>query len=314
MTAPQAQTKLNDLSEFMNSYEGLVNPKKLEWHRWLKDAQALRINDPAEGYLMEGLVYRAQGKIAKGLEYLTKSYRLDKMVAGKNYAFMLAENGLHSEAELAFLQLLEINRADSSLLEGLLLSVHRTLNKDSLMKAIKLFCPTNPVADKVRADAFVLIEEIDAEIASLEMLDIPIEAYREFWEIVDKTKNKYYMGNTKVIIEHQTDEFGKSLLIEDVLPNVSAEDCARLNYELEKAINNEYLSDIYRKTNFKFTPWIKEQETNTQSQPETTSVREMPEPFDFDLERMEKMLDTEFVEVPHFNTDEELIAWIEDGA
>lgn len=38
------------------------------------------------------------------------------------------------------------------------------------------------------------------------------------------------------------------------------------------------------------------------------------EQFNFDLERMDRMLDTNFVKVPHFDNDEDLIAWIESGA
>jgi len=37
------------------------------------------------------------------------------------------------------------------------------------------------------------------------------------------------------------------------------------------------------------------------------------EKFNFDLERMDRMLETNFVKVPHFDNDEDLIEWIENG-
>lgn len=42
----------------------------------------------------------------------------------------------------------------------------------------------------------------------------------------------------------------------------------------------------------------------------TIQEQRADESFNFDLERMETMLDTEFVEVPKFATDEELMDWL----
>lgn len=38
------------------------------------------------------------------------------------------------------------------------------------------------------------------------------------------------------------------------------------------------------------------------------------ESFNFDLDRMEFMLDTEFTEIPKFETDEELVEWLENNS
>ncbi len=255
MSASRPQSKLSEVSDFMNQHQGIIDPNRLELRRWLNDARALRQSEPAAGYMMEGLVYRAQGNIVKGTEYLKKSYRIDPLLAGKNYVSLLTVNGNFDEAESVALKLIQNSRTDVGLLRCILVSLPHTLNKNNLIQAIDVFKPTNPYAKEILNLANFMLDDIKKTLSSLELSNVTVETYRNYWMLASKIRNANYMGGSHITITHQVNELGDFLIIEDSLLNVSIDDCMRMNDELiEAIIDDDYPFDEYRKIVFNFSP------------------------------------------------------------
>lgn len=255
MSASRPQSKLSEVSDFMNQHQGIIDPNRLELRRWLNDARALRQSEPAAGYMMEGLVYRAQGNIVKGTEYLKKSYRIDPLLAGKNYVSLLTVNGNFDEAESVALKLIQNSRTDVGLLRCILVSLPHTLNKNNLIQAIDVFKPTNSDAEKVLKTSNLLLKDMDKVLHSLKMSDVSIDTYKRYWKLVSNVRNSNYMGNSNVTVDHQVNELGVFLTIDDSLHNISIDNCIRMNDELiEAIIDDDYPFDEYRKIVFNFSP------------------------------------------------------------
>lgn len=255
MSASRPQSKLSEVSDFMNQHQGIIDPNRLELRRWLNDARALRQSEPAAGYIMEGLLYRAQGKIAEGLEYLEKAYRLDSLLASKNYFSLLATNGEYGKAENVALHFIQKDRADSELLQFMLSIIMYSLNEDNLNQAINMFKPTNPYAKEILNLANFMLDDIKKTLSSLELSNVTVETYRNYWMLASKIRNANYMGGSHITITHQVNELGNFLIIEDSLLNVSIDDCMRMNDELiEAIIDDDYPFDEYRKIVFNFSP------------------------------------------------------------
>ena len=255
MSASRPQSKISEVSDYMNQHQGMIDPSRLELRRWLNDAYALRKSEPALGYMMEGLIYRTQGKIAKGLEYLKKAYRIDPLLASKNYLSLLATNGEYDEAESIALDFIQKDRANSGLLQCMLFSIPHTLNNDNLSQAIKLFKPTNINAEKILESSKSLLVDMEEVMHNLGASNVSIDTYRRYWKLASIVRNTNYMGSSNVSITHQVNELGAFLIIEDSLLNVSMEDCMRMNDELiEAVINDDYPFEEYRKIIFNFSP------------------------------------------------------------
>lgn len=257
MRAPQAQSKLSEVLEFLQQYEGTINPNKLIFGRWIKDAQALRLVDPSEGYMMEAWVYRAQGKLDKALEYMKNAYRLDSSSnsVNVNYASLLLSSGDFNESEKLCIKRIRLDRTNTDIFKILITNTLHTFNQDVLFEAIELFIPTNPEAEKVIGQAKKRIFDFDHMQSTLESANLSIEVYKRFSSITQKVRNTRYIGESRTVINCEVNELGTFLLIDEALANASIEDCLSMYDDLvEEIINDDHYFEEYKKIIFNFIP------------------------------------------------------------
>lgn len=255
MSNPQPKSKITEVESFMSSYHGMIEPNRIQFIRWLKDAQALRSTNPATGYMMEGLVYRTQGNLHKSLNCIENSYRLDWLPAGNNYAFILSAAGEFEKATEVCLRIIEAERTNTTFLEQLVSIFSYTLDTDSLKKGISLFLPTNPDAVKVLEKAKLELSSYEDMMYNLNASNITVETYRNFQRVLSKVRNSNYMGTSEISIDYENNEAGSFLVVEESLANASIDDCLRMNDELIDAIiDDDYSFEEYRKIIFNFRP------------------------------------------------------------
>ena len=266
MIAPQKQSKLSEVVKFIQHYEGIINPNRIELIRWLKDAKALRLSNPVAGYMMEGCVYRAQGKIEQASEYMKKAYRLDPFSTNVivNYASSLSSNGKFDESEELCMKHISTHRANVAMFKILLINTAYTFNKQHLTDAINLFMPTSLEGDQVIEQARKELLDFESMLETLELVNVSIETYKRFNALAQQVRSSYYLGASSTSIDYEINELGTFLLIEESLSNVSIEDCLHMNDDLiEAIIDDDYPFEEYKKIIFNFIPTTKVAEKPT---------------------------------------------------
>lgn len=255
MTNPQLQSKLIEVEDYIRLNHGVLCADKLKTRRWLRDAHALRVSDPTVGYMMEGMVYRIQGDIPKALEYIGKSYRLNRMLAGNNYASMLSANGDFEQAQEICLQLLNVERADSTIFKQLLSCVSPTLNSAVLEEAISLFLPANPKAKSMVEEARLQLKSFGNVLSNLEVASISEDTYIKFRRLVSKIRNANYMGSSRIELDYEINELGSFVVMEEFLDNASIDKCLQMNEDLiNSIIDDDHPFEEYQKIIFSFRP------------------------------------------------------------
>ena len=255
MTTPQAQSKLNEVYEFLISFEGMINPNYIRFSRWLRDAQALRQSNPAEGFLMEALVYRAQGKLDKAVEYAKKSYQLDKTVARNDYATLLSEAGRFQEAiDLSLLNLREDN-FNRYALNRLIVDSSIALDKEALSQGLSLFRDPNNKSGELLLSGYSKLEYFDEEISIIEQAKITIDSLMAISSIAAKASNSYCLGNSQVSMAIQSNEVGIFLIIDEKIPNVSIDDCFMIHDKyIDDLLDSELSFKDYNRIVYNFLP------------------------------------------------------------
>ena len=255
MTTPQAQSKLNEVYEFLTSFEGMINPNYIRFSRWLRDAQALRQSNPAEGFLMEALVYRAQGKLDKAVEYAKKSYQLDKTVARNDYATLLSEAGRFQEAiDLSLLNLREDN-FNRYALSRLIVDSSIALDKEALSQGLSLFKDPNNKSGELLHLGYSKLEYFDEEISIIEQAKITIDSLMAISSIAAKASNSYCLGNSQVSMAIQNNEVGIFLIIDEKIPNVSIDDCFMIHDKyIDDLLDSELSFKDYNRIVYNFLP------------------------------------------------------------
>lgn len=255
MITPQAQTKLNEVYDFLISFEGMINPDNIRFSRWIKDAQALRQSNPAEGFLMEALVYRAQGKLDKAVEYAAKSYRLDKAVACNDYANLLSEAGQFKESiDLSLLNLQEDN-FNRNALNRLIIDSSITLDKEALSQGLSLFKATN---DKSK-DLLVLVNDrlnkIKEELSILEQIKVNLATFKAISSLAARASNSSCLGGSQISMTLQNNEVGTFLIIDEHMPNIDIDDCFMIHDKYtEDLINSDLSFKDYKRIVYNFLP------------------------------------------------------------
>ncbi|WP_218690457.1 M48 family metallopeptidase [Psychrobacter sp. BF1] len=255
MTAHQAQSKLNEVYDYLISFEGMINPDNIRFSRCLRDAQALRKSNPAEGFLMEALVYRLQGKLYQAVEYAEKSYRLDKIVARDNYAILLSEAGQFKEAiALALLNLQEDN-FNTYALNRLIVDASITLDKDALSQGLSLFKDPNDKSKELLCLGYSSLKTIDEKISILEPASVTIDTLIQVSSIAARASNSYYLGNSQISMIIQHNEVGTFLIINQEIPNLDIDDCFIIHDKYtEDLINSDLSFKDYKRIVYNFLP------------------------------------------------------------
>ena len=236
MTAPRPQSKLNDVYDFLISFEGIINPNNIRFTRWLRDAQALRQSSPAEGFLMEALVYRAQGRLDKAVEYAEKAYRLDKAVARNDYATLLSDAGRFKEAVILALTNLQEDNFNAHALSRLIVDSSMTLDKDALLQGLSLFKDPNDQSKDLVQLGSSKLKLLDEKISTLELASVTIDTFVRVSSIAAIASNSYYLGNSRVSMTIQNNEVGTCVILTEKLKNVDMDDCF--------AIHDKYIDDL----------------------------------------------------------------------
>lgn len=236
MTAPQAQSKINEVYDYLISFEGMINPNNFRFSRWLKDAQALRQSNPAEGFLMEALVYRAQGQLDKAVEYAEKSYRLDKIVARDNYATILSNAGRFEEAIELDLANLQKDNFNKYALHRLIMDSSITLNKNALSQGLALFKDPNDQSKDLIAVANEYLDKFVQNEAILKQANVSIDVFRKVKSIATRAISTYYLGDSAISMNIQYNEVGTCVILTEKLKNVDMDDCF--------AIHDKYIDDL----------------------------------------------------------------------
>lgn len=255
MVANQAQSKLNDVYDFLTSFEGMINPDNFRLIRWLRDAKALGQSNPAEGFLMEALVYRAQGKLDKAVDYAKKSYQLDKSVACNDYATLLSEAGQFQEAiDLSLLNLREDN-FNRYALNRLIVDSSISLDKEALSQGLSLFKDPNNKSEELLHSGYSKLEYFDEEISIIEQAKITTDSLIAISSIAAKASNSYCLGNSQVDMAVQNNEVGIFLIIVEKIPNISIDDCFTIHDKYtDDLIDSELSFKDYKRIVYNFLP------------------------------------------------------------
>lgn len=260
MSAPQKQSKFSEVVRFIQQYEGIINPNRIEFIRWIKDAEALRLSNSTNGYMMEACIYRAQGKTEKALEYMKKAYRLDPFSTSVivNYASLLNSNGKFDESEELCMKHISAHRTSTAMFKILLTNTKYTFNKQHLTDAINLFISTSLEGDQVIEEARKGLLDFESMLETLESANVSIKTYKRFNTLAQQVRSSYYLGESRTSVDYEINELGTFLLIEESLSNVSIEDCLHMNDDLiEAIIDDDYPFEEYKKIIFNFIPTTK---------------------------------------------------------
>lgn len=255
MSVIQPQSKLDEVVSYLNLCQGIIKINDFQLASWLRDAKALQKTNPVEGYMMESLVYRAQGKIRLAVQYAEKAFRLDKSIAGSNYLALIKEAGCLDKADELAIELLNLYRTDTSIFDLFVMNSPYTLNIDLLKEGIRLFKPTNKKAQNMVKQAESYLEAFNANLEMLKLTGVSIETFKRVMEVSTRIKSRQHIGTNKLRISYQDNEIGKFLIITQSLKNTSVEDCIRMNDEFVDAIiDDDYPFQEFRKIIFNFMP------------------------------------------------------------
>lgn len=255
MTAHQAQSKLNEVYDFLMSFEGMINPDNIRFSRWLRDAQALRKSNPAEGFLMEALVYRLQGKLYQAVEYAEKSYRIDKMIACDNYATILSNAGRFEEAIELDLANLQKDNFNKYALHRLIVDSSITLNKNALSQGLALFKDPNDQSNELIALGNDYLEQFVQDEAILKQANVSIDVYRKVKSIAARAISTYYLGDSAISMNIQYNEVGTCVILTEKLKNVDMDDCFTIHDKyIDDLIDSDLSFKDYKRIVYNFLP------------------------------------------------------------
>lgn len=257
MTAHQTQSKINEVYDFLIAFEGMINPTSIRFSRWIRDAQALRKSNPAEGFLMEALVYRAQGKLNQAVDYAKKSYQLDKSVACNDYATLLSDTGYFEEAtKLALLNLQEDN-FNTYALNRLIIVSSITVDKNALSQGLSLFKDPNKKYKDLSDLGYSTLENLDVRISALEQAKVTLDTFVAVSSIATKALNTHYLGTTRIKNTIQHNEVGFFLIVNHKIASVDINDCFIIH---DKYTNDLLDSDLsfkdYKRIVYNFLPLV----------------------------------------------------------
>ena len=255
MTTPQAQSKLNEVYDFLLSFEGIIDPNNIKFSRWLRDAQALRKSNPAEGFLMEALVYRAQGKLDKAVDYAKKSYQLDKKLAGNDYATLLSDAGRFEEAlKLALMNLQEDNFSTYALTR-LMVDSSIVLDKEALFQGVSLFKDPDNIYRNLLPTSDNMLENIDKRLSMLKQTYITVDNFIAVTSIATRALKSHYLGDSDVVTSIQHNEVDTFLIANEKIPNVSIDDCFMIHDKYtDNLIDSELSFKDYKRIVYNFLP------------------------------------------------------------
>ncbi len=255
MTTPQAQSKLNDVYEFLISFKGMINPDNIRFSRWLRDAQALRKSNPAQGFLMEALVYRAQGKLDQAVDCAEKSYRLNELVACNDYATILSNAGQFKEAvDLALINLQKDN-FNTYALTRLIIDATITLDKDSLYQGLSLFKDPNDKSRDLLSLGHSNLKNFDEKISTLEQANVTVDNLIAVSSIATRALNSYHLGDSRVGMDIQYNEVGIFLIINEEVSNIDIDDCFIIHDKYtDDLIDSELSFKDYKRIVYSFLP------------------------------------------------------------
>ena len=255
MAVYQAQSKLDEVYDFIMSFEGMINPDNIRFSRWIKDAQALRQSNPAKGFLMEALVYRAQGKLDQAVDCARKSYRWDKAVARNDYANLLAEAGQFKEAiDLSLLNLQEDN-FNRNALNRLIIDSSIALDKEALSQGLSLFkAPNNKTKDLLPL-VNDRLDRIDEELSILEQIKVNLATFTAISSLAARASNTYCLGGSQISITLQHNEVGTFLIVDEKLSNIDIDDCFTIHDKYtDDLIDSELSFKDYKRIVYNFLP------------------------------------------------------------
>lgn len=264
MSIGQPQTKINEVVDYLENYQGMINHNDFKFRLWLKDADALikSGDNVLLGYIMRGLTYLAFGNLEEAEYAITNAYKLSKTKTGVNYLTILARNGKSARAFDAALELLTINPTNASVLYFLLNNIVSSLDIEKYQSAIALFKPTDKSSEELLTGAKQGIEIMMKTVNKIELAGVPLEIYQYIMDKASVVLNQNYYGKAKVVVDLINTEFGKFLHIQEYLMGVSDEGCLNLNEILEESIINDDKFDFaeYQKIVYEFKPMSLEME------------------------------------------------------
>lgn len=255
MTAHQAQSKLNEVYDFLISFEGMISPDNIRFSRWLRDAQALRKSNPAEGFLMEALVYFAQGKLDSAVNFAKKSYQLNKSVARNDYATILSNAGYFEEAvKLALISLQEDN-FNTFALTRLIIDSSITVDKEALSQGLSLFKAPNHKFEELLCLGHSKLKYLDRQASTLEQAKVTVNDFIAVSSIATRALNTYYLGNSEVTTAIQHNEVGIFLIINEQIPNIDIDNCFMIHDKyMNDLIDSELSFKDYKRIVYNFLP------------------------------------------------------------
>ena len=255
MTTPQAQTKLNEVYDFMMSFEGMINPNNIRFSRWLRDAKALRKSNPALGFLMEALVYRAQGNLDQAVDYAEKAYRLERAVAGDDYATLLSNAGLFEEAVKLVLMNLQEDNFNNHAINRLIIDSSITIDKNALSQGLSLFKDPNHNYKDLLSPGYSNLDNFAEKMWALEQANITLDTFLAVSSIATRALNSCYLGNSEVNVDIQRNEVGTFFIIDHKVAKIDIDDCFMIHDKYtDDLIDSELSFKDYKRIVYNFLP------------------------------------------------------------
>lgn len=221
----QVKPKSLEAYEYIQNYQGLINPNNFLSHKWLKDAKALIKVDAPAGWALKSYAYILAGHPQEALYAMQNAQKLGHVTADFNVAVILRAMGELEKSNLIALEYLQHNPQDNISANILLDNALSLLDLDLANKVMQLY----------QGDASLLntkdIDNLHQRMAILDNANIPYQNFTTILKLIVRFLSDKYIGNLPTVIREGYTELGNYIEIK-VFVDIDDEQCVILQDKL----------------------------------------------------------------------------------
>lgn len=245
----QPKPKTQEAYEYLKNYQGLTNPNKIEFRRWLKDGEKLVATSPVDGYILQGFAHDLLGNAILALDSMKKAKMLNNYFGKVNYASLLTRFGKYEESTQICLALLQQNPMDKHVFLMVLDNADFALDAELAKTAFSLYKGND-------MDLQPFLSSLNKKTQILQEININKEIFINIKKRLFNFLSYHYCGDfvTKPLIVEN--EIGKRIDLNVYLNNVDVYQCVELTEMfMDKLIDDDTLHfDEYKNIIVHFIP------------------------------------------------------------
>lgn len=222
----QPKTKTQEAYEFLQSYQGLINPDNIEFYRWLnQDVPSLLNTNPQSAYVLKSFAHILMGDPAQGLYAMQNAKQLGERHATQNIMNILHSMGRFDESGQFAKEILQQNPHDSESVSLLLSHALLHLSINEVHEVMQCYQGNNP---QIMQKSQMHIQEINKRIDMLNELSISKNTVIDILKYIYVFLSDKYVGDNYLSFDYGYTEIGGYLEINVCLNNLSVDDCLSL--------------------------------------------------------------------------------------